>query len=101
MKRIVVSVQFYPWWHPAYGGADTAIIPIRFIVSPDKALYLGGGHLGGITSAIEKFFLHPGPHALTAGIVMAPAAIAVHALDKAVPLHSCTVIIAGILAPTV
>lgn len=78
-----------------------AIIPIIFIVSPNKALYFNGGHLGGIISSIEKFFLHPDPHALTAGIVMASAAIAVHALDKAVPLHSSTVIIAGILTPTV
>ncbi len=51
-------------------------------------------------ATIEKFFFHPRPHALTAGIVVAASPGTVHALADAVFSNRFTVGFAGVLCST-
>ena len=59
------------------------------------------GHLLWIEAVIEQFALHPGPQTLAASIVVAAAALAVHALENSVFFHRCPVGLTGVLAAPV
>ena len=65
------------------GGADTAAVPVADEVHPDQGLQLLNSHVLGVDAVIEQLTLHPGLHALTAGVVMTAATVAVHALADA------------------
>ena len=56
------------------------ILVPSFEVPPDQGLQLLISHVLGGDAVIEQLTLHPGPHALTAGVVMTAATVAVHAL---------------------
>ena len=66
------------------GGADPAAVPVADEVPPDQGLQLLNSHVLGVNAVIEQLTLHPGPHALTAGVVMTAATVAIHALADAV-----------------
>ena len=61
-------------------SADSAAVPVADEVPPDQGLQLLNSHVLGGDAVIEQLTLHPGPHALTAGVVMTAATVAVHAL---------------------
>ena len=70
------------------GGADPAAVPAADEVPPDQGLQLLNSHDLGGDAVIEQLTLHSGPHALTAGVVMTAATVAVHALaDNGLPTY--------------
>ena len=58
-------------------------------------------HVLGVNAVIEQLTLHPGPHALTAGVVMTAATVAVHALADAVLFQCGPIGPAGVLGAPV
>jgi hypothetical protein len=59
------------------------VVPATHKVSPDEGLQLGNGQRFGIDSVVEQFAFQSGPHTFAAGIIVASAASAVHALAYA------------------
>ena len=59
------------------------------------------GQLFSVQAVIEQFALHPGPHTLAAGVVVASAAGTIHALADVVLGDGLAVGGAGILAASV
>ncbi len=62
------------------GGADPAAVPVAAEVAPEQSRQVLNSHVFGGDAVIEQLTLHPGPHALTAGVVMTADTVAVHAL---------------------
>ena len=83
------------------GGADPAAVPVADEVPPDQGLQLLNSHVLGGDAVIEQLTLHPGPHALTAGVVMTAATVAVHALADAVLFQCGPIGPAGVLGAPV
>ena len=95
--RSVVLLTFHHWRYSSDGCAYPSVIPVAHVVSPHQSLDLMYGHLLGVMAAIEEFLLHPGPHALASGVVMAPSPGGVHTLLDTVLLNSFSVFITGVL----
>ena len=86
-----------PWEEAPIGGAYPPVVPITDEISPDEGFQFFHNHSFRVMPPIDEFFLHPRPHALAPGIVMAASAGAVHALEDAVLCDSLTVGFTGIL----
>ena len=86
---------------PSIGGADSSVIPVADEISPDDRPEFTRGHFFRIITVIQQFLFHPCPHTFTAGIIMASAVCAVHALLYAVLTDRIAVKLAGVLAPPV
>lgn len=81
--------------------ADSAVVPVAKKVSEHKGFDFFHRHVFCVVSAIDGFGLKASPHALAFGIVMAAAAIGIHALDNAEVMQASPEIITGILASPV
>lgn len=81
-----ISLAFHGGREAAICGADAAAVPVAHEVPPDQSIQFLNGQALGVESAVEELALHPGPHTLTAGVVMAVPAVAVHALANAILL---------------
>ena len=82
-------------------SADSAEVPVADEVPPDQGLQLLNSHVLGVDAVIEQLTLHPGLHALTAGVVMTAASVAVHALADAVLFQCGPIGPAGVLGAPV
>lgn len=85
-----------PRWRGRFCGCSVAKE-----VSEHKGLDLFHGHFAGVVFAIDGFCFEACPHAFTFCIVMAAAAIGVHALNYAKGLQAGSKFNAGILASSV
>ena len=95
-----IRIILQPFDHgrnPLIGGAYPPVVPVADEISPDERFKFLYGHAFRIITSIEQFLLHPCPHALTAGIVMAASSGAVHALDNAVSGNCPALNLAGVL----
>ena len=96
-----VSLSFHHGREATVGRADPAAVPVADEVPPDQGLQMLNGHGLRFDAVIEQLSFHPGPYALTAGVVVTAAAVAVHALADAMLFHRGPIGPAGVLGASV
>lgn len=77
------------------------MVPVAHEVPPDHALQLLNGEALRVEAAVEELTLQPGPHTLTAGVVVAASAVVAHILADAISLNRHQVDAAGVLGTPV
>ncbi len=89
IQGFIISLPLDHRREPLIGRAYSPVVPITDEISPDEGFQFLYCHSFCVMPPIDEFFLHPGPHALATGIVMAASAGAVHALECHILLLPC------------
>ena len=101
IQRFIISLPLDHRRKPLIGRAYPPVVPITDEISPDEGFRFLYCHSFCVMPPIDEFFLHPSPHALATGIVMAASAGAVHALENAILCCCPAVGLTGVPGSTV